>query len=79
MKIQLTASYKVTEVKKRTQAKFFKELKVGDVFTLTYDLNGHYKSAPTIKLSADGKAPQYNSSLQLSNNLINFELEEVTT
>lgn len=76
--MELRGKFKVVAIKKKTSAKFFKDLKVGDVFELAYDINGGYESAPTIYIYQDGKRVHNNTALQLSNNLDKFELVEVS-
>ncbi|MFJ8247383.1 hypothetical protein [Peribacillus asahii] len=76
--MQLRGKFKVLEIKKKTSAVFFKELKAGDEFELVYSLNGRYKSAPDIDIFQNGKCVHWNNALQLSKNLERFELEQVT-
>lgn len=76
--MHLTGLFKVKAVKKKTSAVFFKELKVGDVIELRYSLSGSYGYAPTVYIYKDGKRQHNNSALQLSKNLDNFELEQVS-
>lgn len=71
----LKGKFKVTAIKKKTQAVFFKELKVGDEFELFYNLNGGYNSAPWIQIIQEGKGVHGNDALQLRKNLDKFELE----
>lgn len=73
----LKGKFKVKEIKKKTSAKFFKDLKVGDEFELMYSLNGGYKSAPDIDIYVDGKRVHWNNASQLSDNLDKFELEVI--
>lgn len=53
--MKLSNSFRVTEIKKKTQAKFFKDLKVGDEFSLVYEINGWHGSAPTVDVYQNGK------------------------
>lgn len=76
MSVELTGGFIVRRVKKKTSAKFFNGLRVGDVFELRYDLNGQYNGAPTIDIYAFEKLVHTTNALQLSKNLTNFELEE---
>ncbi|PEO36761.1 hypothetical protein [Bacillus wiedmannii] len=62
--MKLSNSFRVTEVKKKTQASFFKDLKVGDVFSMSFNLKGGYHSAPMIELTSEhGKARKYASQV----------------
>lgn len=65
MLLLLSGKFKVLEIKKKTKAKFFKDLKVGDEFELIYTLNGSYKSAPLIEIYVDGimKTVKYASEI----------------
>jgi hypothetical protein len=75
--LNLVGTFKVVEIKKKTSAVFFKELKVGDVFSLQYGLNGRYESAPSIDIFRDGKYVHHNNAVQLTNNLSRFTLEQI--
>ncbi|UNY48726.1 hypothetical protein P9294_gp011 [Bacillus phage FADO] len=75
--MELTGKFRVKEIKKKTSAVFFKNLKVGDEFTLTYNLNGYYESAPVIDIYKDGEHAHHNNALQLVTNLEKFEIEQV--
>lgn len=76
--MELHGKYKVIEIKKKTQARFFRELKVGDTFELSYSLNGMYKyQAPYIEIFVDGEYVHRNNASQLSSNLNNFKLQEL--
>jgi hypothetical protein len=74
--MKLTGTFTVQAVKKKTSAMFFKDLNVGDTFTLSYNLNGYYTGAPSIRIYKDGEYVHSNTALQLKNNLGNFELTE---
>jgi hypothetical protein len=76
--MKLTGKFKVTGIKKKTSAMFFKELKVGDEFELVYNFNGWYKSAPTIYIYQDGVCVHNNNALQLSDNMDKFEIEQLS-
>lgn len=73
--MKLNGKFKVKSIKKKTSAKFFKDLKVGDEFELVYNLSGRYKSAPTIDIYQNGEYIHENNAIQLSDNLDKFELE----
>lgn len=75
--MKLKGKFKITAIKKKTQAKFFNELNVGDEFELSYDLNGGYNKAPWIEIIQEGKVVHGNDGLQLRKNLDKFELEQV--
>lgn len=75
--MQLRGKFKVLGIIKSTSAVFFRELKIGDEFELVYDLSGGYKSAPTIAIYKNNQIVHSNNALQLSNNLNNFELEQL--
>ncbi|PGO60603.1 hypothetical protein [Priestia megaterium] len=75
--MELTGLFKVKAIKKKTSAKFFKGLKVGDEFKLSYDINGGYNSAPYIRIYQNGEGVHWNNATQLSGNLGNFELEQL--
>lgn len=74
--MKLTGKFRIKEIKKKTAATFFKELKIGDEFELVYDFNGFYKGAPTIDIYKDGKFIICNKATQLTSNLDKFELEQ---
>lgn len=48
--MELKGQIIITGIKKKTQAKFFKDFKVGDVIELVYNLNGMYHGAPYITI-----------------------------
>lgn len=75
--MNLTGSFRVVEVLKKTQAVFFKQLKAGDEFDLSYDLNGGYNSSPQIKIVQNGVVVHKNDGLQLRTNLEKFKIEQV--
>lgn len=75
--MNLTGSFKVVEVLKKTQAVFFKQLKAGDEFDLSYDLNGGYKMAPQIKIIQNGVVVHKNDGVQLLSNLDKFKIEQI--
>lgn len=75
--MKLEGRFKVVAIKKKTSAVFFKDLKVGDEFVLVYNLNGRYKSAPTIYIYCDGECVHNNNAVQLSDNLDKFILEKI--
>ena len=75
--MNLTGKFKIKAIKKKTQAIFFKGLKVGDEFELSYNLNGGYNNAPWVEIIQDGKVVHGNDGLQLRKNLDKFELEQV--
>lgn len=70
----LTGTFRVLAIKKKTTAKFFSELNVGDEFTLVYTLNGFYGGSPSIDILVGNDRKHYNNATQLRNNLSNFEL-----
>lgn len=74
--MKLKGKMKVKEISKKTSAKFFKELKVGDELEFVYDLNGGYHSAPYVTIYK-GNDFINNSALQLAKNLENFQWEEI--
>ena len=74
--MKLTGKFKVTAVKKKTSAVFFKDLKVGDEFELSYSMNGYYHSAPWIDISKGGQVVHGNNANQLRNNLDKFEVKQ---
>lgn len=76
MSIELSETFFVDAIKKKTQAQFFKDLQVGDEFTLVYNLNGYYKGSPVIEIWKDGKYAHENNALQLRQNLENFSILE---
>ncbi|MGV4321200.1 hypothetical protein [Bacillus mojavensis] len=75
--MKLTGTFRVKRIKKKTSAVFFKDLKVGDEFTLQYNLNGYYGSAPWIDIYKDGEHVHHNNALQLVMNLEKFEIEQI--
>lgn len=75
--MKLTGKFKVELIKKKTSAVFFKDLVVGDIFTLSYNVNGYYKSAPSINIYKNNKFAHSNNALQLHNNLKNFDVEQI--
>lgn len=72
----LTAKIKITEIKKKTKAVLFKDIQVGDELTLNYNISGCYGYAPTISINHAGKWHD-NNVTQLSNNISNFEYEQI--
>lgn len=75
--MELKTKIIITGIKKKTQAKFFKEFKVGDVIEFVYNLNGMYHGAPYISIVKDGEELGYNNALQLKDNISKFEYQEV--
>lgn len=75
--MELHGKFVVAEVKKSTQAEFFKDLRVGDSFELRYPLSGAYKRAPYIYIYQHGERKHLNTASQLGQNLRNFELKEL--
>jgi hypothetical protein len=75
--MKLKGTFKVIEVKKKTSATFFKDLKVGDEFTLVYSLNGFYGASPVVDIYQNGKYIHENKGTQLNSNLDKFVIEEV--
>lgn len=75
--MELTAMYKITAIKKKTQAKAFKSLEVGDSFELKYNLNGYYKGSPTVEVFSKGEKLGSQYASQLVTTLEYFELEEI--
>ncbi|MBG9829693.1 hypothetical protein [Bacillus wiedmannii] len=65
--MKLSNAFRVTEVKNKTQSVFFKDLKVGDEFSLVYDVNGGYTNAPTISIYQNGKRVGSRYASQLNN------------
>ncbi|MDK7480973.1 hypothetical protein OWP19_23690 [Bacillus cereus] len=53
MKLRTTVI--ITEVVKKTKAKGFENIKVGDKVTLTWGLGGHYKGAPYVDCYVNGE------------------------
>ncbi|CDQ21747.1 hypothetical protein [Halobacillus karajensis] len=78
MKVNLTGVFEVKEIKKKTSAKFFKDLKVGDVFELSYSMNGFYGGSPTIDILGSNGVKHMNNPNQLRNNMFNFEIEQIS-
>lgn len=76
--MELKGKFKVTNVKKKTAAVFFKDLKEGDEFELVYNLNGGYGNSPWIAIYQDGQKVHGNNGLQLKSNLRNFEIEQLS-
>lgn len=72
----LSGKFKVTGIRKKTSAVFFKDLQVGDEFTLVYTMNGYYHSAPAIVIYKDGVKVHMNNANQLNNNLSKFDIEQ---
>lgn len=75
--MELTAKITITGIKKKTKAKFFESLKIGDVIELRYNLDGADKYAPHIYVYKDGLKIMSAYALQVKTNLSNFEYEEV--
>lgn len=76
-KVTLTGTFKVEQIIKKTQAVFFKDLQVGDCFTLSYNLSGRYKSAPAASIYVGDQLVHSNPANQLANNLDDFRLIQV--
>lgn len=78
MSVILSGTFIVEKIKKKTTAKFFKDLKEGDKFELRYSLNGMYSSqAPSINIYVNDELKHYNNAAQLKSNLDKFELKKV--
>ncbi|ARO62432.1 Uncharacterized protein B5E38_5012 [Bacillus cereus] len=75
--MRLSNTFRVTKIVKKTQAAFFKGLKVGDEFSLVFPLNGGYGNAPTIEIYQNGdyKGERYVSTIK---GLIGYNLEVET-
>lgn len=73
----MTAKITITGIKKKTKAKFFESLKIGDVIELRYNLDSADKYAPHIYVYKDGVKIMSAYALQVKANLSNFEYEEV--
>lgn len=50
----LTNMYDISDHKRKTSSKLFKNVKVGDVVELRYDVNGYYKKSPMIDVYVNG-------------------------
>ncbi|MED1125456.1 hypothetical protein [Bacillus atrophaeus] len=74
--MELKGKFRVI-AKKKTSAVFFKELRVGDEFELSYSLNGGCTSAPWIQIIQNGQVVHGNNADQLSKNLDKFELKQI--
>lgn len=77
MSISLSGTFEVVKILKKTQARTFKDLKVGDVFVLEYDLNGRYNGAPKINVYKGNELKNSVYSKQLKETLYCFELKEL--
>ncbi|MGE0981494.1 hypothetical protein [Bacillus cereus] len=53
--MKLSGAFKVTDVNKKTKAKGFEALQVGDTVSFTWNLNGSYKGAPSVACFVNGK------------------------
>lgn len=53
--MELTNTFEVVSIKKRTSSKLFKDVKQGDHIKLNYEVNGMYKSAPMIEVLVNNK------------------------
>lgn len=77
--MKLSNSFRVTNVNKKTKALGFENLKVGDVVSFTYNVNGSYGSAPYIACSVNGKPVDTKNALTIKRLFTfedaNFEIE----
>ena len=71
----LQGRFKIVGIRKKTKAKWFKDLEVGDEFYLKYYLTGRYKDSPDVIIcDENGERVHKNIASQLKNNLSNFEV-----
>ena len=75
--MELKGQIIITGIKKKTGAKFFESLKIGDVIELRYNLDSADKYAPHIYLYKGGVKIMSTYALQVKTNLSNFEYVEV--
>lgn len=73
--IQLYGRFKVVQVKKKTTARFFNKLEVGDIFILRLDLNS--SGVPDLRVIYDNKKVHRETPSRIKKFLENFELEEL--
>lgn len=73
--IQLYGRFRVVEIKKKTTAKFFNKLELGDVFVLRLDLNS--SGVPNLRVIYDNKEAHRETPSRIKKFLENFELEEL--
>lgn len=75
--MELKGTFQVDAIKKQTKAKFFKDLQVGEQFTLKYEMTGSYGYAPYVSIWQRGNKIHINSTAQLKSNLEKFEIRQV--
>lgn len=89
--MKLKTTVEITKVLEKTGAKGFEKVKVGDLITLEWDLNGKYHGAPRVSCYVNGEfvdkkiastlhdiffgATRYRNGEHVS--IINFEYKEV--
>lgn len=76
--LELKLKLRVTKIKKRTQAKVFKDLKVGDEILLSSTLDNYagYQKMLKVKNLTTGEE-DYKYFTVISNTLNKFEFEEI--
>ena len=75
--VRLHTMFQIKEVKKKPTQPFFKDLKVGDCITVSFELNGGYHSAPRVEVSkATGIGTYRGYVSSVSSILEKFELVE---
>lgn len=77
--MKLSGSFKVTAVNKKTKAKGFENLQVGDTVSFTWSLNGSYGGAPYVACFVNGNHVDTKNALTVKQLFIyedaNFEIE----
>lgn len=67
----------ILDKKKKTKAKLFEALEIGEVLSLQYNLNGGYHSTPTITVVRDNGEKTDCYPNQLESNLKAFVVMEI--
>ncbi|MBJ8023717.1 hypothetical protein [Bacillus cereus] len=77
--MKLSGSFKIAAVNKKTKAKGFEDLQVGDTVSFTWNLNGSYKGAPSVACFVNGNHVDTKNALTVKQlftyNYANFEIE----
>lgn len=75
--MELKGQIIITGIKKKTGAKFFKSLKIGDIIEFRYNLDSADKYAPHLYVYKGGVKIMSTYALQVKENLSKFEYVEV--
>lgn len=78
--MKLTGTFIVVEQLRKTTTKFFKDVEIGDVYTLVYEFtggSGRYGGTPEVKMYQNGKKVYTNSAKIIRNGFKTFAVERI--